>query len=81
MFHDTFDQRGFSGTVPANERHKFTFAKRERSHKARPYSHSLILAEVFKTLISSRFIVIVLLILFGIGDWFALKGGREDEDL
>ena len=25
--------------------------------------------------------LIVLLILFGIGDWFALKGGREDEDL
>ena len=25
--------------------------------------------------------LIFLLILFGIGDWFALKGGREDEDL
>jgi|GEM_PF-700812 len=50
-------------TKAAAIRHKLTFAKRERTHKARTYSHSLILAEVFKTLISSRFIVIVLLIL------------------
>ncbi len=50
-------------TKAAAIRHRFTFAKAERKHKARTYSHSLILAEVFKTLISSRFIVIVLLIL------------------
>ncbi len=42
---------------------KFAVVRIDRKHKARTYSHSLILAEVFKTLISSRFIVIVLLIL------------------
>jgi len=50
-------------TKAAAIRYKCTFVKAERKHKARTYSHSLILAEVFKTLISSRFIVIVLLIL------------------
>ena len=50
-------------TKAAAIRHKFKFVKREKAHKARTYSHSLILAEVFKTLISSRFIVIVALIL------------------
>ena len=50
-------------TKAAEIRHKFTFVKRKKVHKARTYSRSLILAEVFKTLISSRFIVIVLLIL------------------
>jgi len=50
-------------TRAAAIRHKFTFVKAERKHRARTYSHSLILAEVFKTLISSRFIVIVALIL------------------
>lgn len=50
-------------TKSAELRHKFSVVKVERKHRARTYSHSLILAEVFKTLISSRFIVIVLLIL------------------
>lgn len=50
-------------TKAAELRHKFAVVKVERKHRARTYSHSLILAEVFKTLISSRFIVIVLLIL------------------
>ncbi len=50
-------------TKAAAIRYKCTFAKAERKHKNRTYSHSLILAEVFKTLISSRFIVIILLIL------------------
>ncbi|MBQ9716850.1 MAG: hypothetical protein IJV76_02565, partial [Clostridia bacterium] len=50
-------------TKSAEIRHKFAVVKVERRHRARTYSHSLILAEVFKTLISSRFIVIVLLIL------------------
>jgi len=50
-------------TKTADIRHKFAVFKRKPKHKARTYSHSLILAEVFKTLISSRFIVIVLLIL------------------
>ena len=50
-------------TKAAAIRHRFTFVKAERKHRARTYSHSLILAEVFKTLISSRFIVIVALIL------------------
>lgn len=50
-------------TKTAELRHKFTVVRVDRKHRARTYSHSLILAEVFKTLISSRFIVIVLLIL------------------
>ncbi|MBR4000534.1 MAG: hypothetical protein IKI93_19575, partial [Clostridia bacterium] len=50
-------------TQVAAIRHRFALVKVERKQKARTYSHSLILAEVFKTLISSRFIVIVLLIL------------------
>ena len=47
----------------AEIRHGFACIRLERRQKARTYSHSLILAETFKTLISSRFIVIVLLIL------------------
>ena len=58
-------------TRAAELRHKFTFAKRERAHKARTFSHSLILAEVFKTLISSRFIVIVVLILC-VKTWYSV---------
>lgn len=50
-------------TKAAELRHKFAAVRVGRKHKARTYSHSLVLAEVFKTLISSRFIVIVLLIL------------------
>ncbi len=50
-------------TKSAEVRHKFSSWKRTKPHRTRTYSHSLILAEVFKTLISSRFIVIVLLIL------------------
>ncbi|MGM9624164.1 MAG: hypothetical protein ACI3XM_00520, partial [Eubacteriales bacterium] len=50
-------------TKAAALRHKCTAVRVDRRHKSRTYSHSLILAEVFKTLISSRFIVIVLLIL------------------
>ena len=50
-------------TKAAVIRHKFALVEVERKHRMRTYSRSLILAEVFKTLISSRFIVIVLLIL------------------
>lgn len=50
-------------TKTAELRHKFAVVKVDHMHESRTYSHSLILAEVFKTLISSRFIVIVLLIL------------------
>ena len=44
-------------------RRKVTFKKRDSKQKVRVYNRSLILAEVFKTLISSRFLIIVLLIL------------------
>lgn len=50
-------------TKAAELRHSLSFTKREKRHPTRTYSRSLVLAEVFKTLISSRFIVIVLLIL------------------
>ena len=50
--------------IKAAELHgRLSRSKREKRSRSRAYSRSLILAEVFKTLISSRFIVIVLLIL------------------
>ena len=47
----------------AEVRRRFAQIKAGRRRRARSYSRSLILAEAFKTLISSRFLVIVLLIL------------------
>ena len=44
---------------------------RTSAQKMRTYSHSLILAEAFKTLISSRFLVIVLLILC-VKTWYSI---------
>ncbi|MGM9652109.1 MAG: hypothetical protein ACI3XP_00535 [Eubacteriales bacterium] len=59
-------------TKTAELRHKFAVVKVDHMHKSRTYSHSLILAEVFKTLISSRFIVIVLLILC-VKTWYSYE--------
>ncbi len=57
-------------TLTAKVRHALSrITPRKR---ARVYSHSLILAEAFKTLISSRFIVIVLLILT-VKTWYSVE--------
>ncbi len=59
-------------TKSAEVRHKFASLRREKKHRTRTYSHSLVLAEVFKTLISSRFILIVLAILC-VKAWYSVR--------
>ena len=72
----------------------FGFTAAFDSHRARREKHAMV--NMFKIIppvlclfllngrvgeIGPATALIVLLILFGIGDWFALKGGCEDEDL
>ena len=70
----------------------FGFCAAFNSHRARHGKHStsmpIFLVILCSSMVSGQVgslartvVLTVLLILFGIGDWFALKGGREDEDL
>lgn len=61
-------------TVAAAFRHWFTCRKARKCARARSYSRSLVLAEVFKTLVSSRFLAVILLILC-VKVWYTYETG------